>query len=480
MAKTGVLLLHGLTGVASEMRPIEKYLQGLGYETEAPTLDGHGASEKEMLDSSAKSWIASADAALEKLAKRCDNLVVLGLSMGASISAILAHRHGSRISGLIMLSPTLKYDAMPTHENFDLRRCSGLVHDLIHVTSFACPWFGRTFYWTESPPYGLRDERLQRQITKALEAAKRGEETKFGLFRTHFLSLSNMNLVTDEFKNCAPEIRCPVFLISSLEDSLVSISNGTNAYAKLGSRNKSMAALTGCDHVMTLDLQRKYVCRLVGEFMEAVTGPSEVADTVIRKHTSGGLSVEVHNRLNPLSDMDWARLVPGSQPMADFTGLLQQKGVHESQCHTFVVRWDNEPVLMVPLVFLNRRLNVQLGLGAKLTAGFLNMFAPRLTQPNVALCGFSENAWGVTPPAGGDAEIIAKAWAAAEEMVRELAASHKCGVSAFVHSEMNNINAAKKNTFTKSRLQNWLAKQAILQPPGTQPTLNTRDRQPSI
>jgi carboxylesterase len=199
--KTGVLLLHGLTGVPSEMRPIEKHLQKLGYETESPTLAGHGGTQDEMFAATGADWIASAEAGFERLLERSDNVVVCGLSMGASISAILAARHKGKVSALVMLSPTLAYDLVNrTREGFDIRICHEFVREAMSYMIQVMPWLGRIIYWTETPPYGLKDERLQRQITKAIQAAQRGEDTKFGLFRTYWISLMNMNLVTRHFK----------------------------------------------------------------------------------------------------------------------------------------------------------------------------------------------------------------------------------------------------------------------------------------
>jgi carboxylesterase len=462
--KFGVLLLHGLTGVPSEMRPVEKYLQKLGFDTEAPTLTGHGASEEEMLDATAAQWIESADQALTRLRERTDSVVLCGLSMGASISAILAARYQGQVSALIMLSPTLNYDqANSTDAGFNFRVCHQGVRDLMHHVVTAMPWLGRLIYWTESPPYGLKDERLQRQITKAVEAAKRGEETKFGLFRTYFISLWNMNLITKEFKKVAAQIRCPVMLISSLEDTLVSLSNATNSYALLGSRDKSMSMLTGCDHVLTLDLQRQYVCRLVGEFMEAVTGiPAATLD-----ESKSGLTCEIHNRLNPLSNVDWARLVPGSQSLPDLAELLQKSNVHESQCHTLVVRFNNEPILMVPMVILTRELRAQVGKVPAILASVFRLLAPSLLRPRVGLFGFSENAWGSAPPCGGADELMKSAWDLVERVTQDFLRSDKCSVSGFVHSEFNSIYAARKHRAIEPGIAQWLAEHSLPATPGS-------------
>jgi len=362
------------------MRPVEKALQKLGYDTETPTLAGHGASNDDMLNSTWQQWIESGQQGFDRLAARVDQIVVCGLSMGGSISCILAGR-SDKVAGLIMLSPTLQYDspeldAKPHLRIFKIK----WIRDLLHVVVALFPIIGKKVYWTETPPYGLKDERLQRQITKAIEAARRGEETKFGLFRTYWISMWQMNYITDSFKKSAPAVKCPTVIISSLEDTLVSINNATDTYSMLGTHNKCLTMLTGCDHVLTLDLKRNYVSSLVCEFMEAITGVSSqpVANTDM------DLSIEIHNQLNPLSNNDWAQLVPGAPDLGMLVERLQKENVHEHQCHTMVVRHKNVPALMVPLI-IDR------------TAG-------------TARFAFAAENWGTSPQQSVEPLLLQKTW----------------------------------------------------------------------
>lgn len=377
--KFGVLLLHGLTGVPSEMRPVEKYLQKLGCETEAPTLAGHGGSNDELLNATWQQWIESAQQGLNRLAERVDHVVVCGLSMGGSIASILATNN--EVAGVVLLSPTLSYDSPELSKpHLVLMRLAYRLQNIMSGIVAVFPIIGRLVYWTETPPYGLKDERLQRQITKAIEAAKSGKDTKFGLFRTYWISLWHMLRVTEKFRALAGRIGSPTLLISSLEDTLVSINNATAAYRSIGTSQKSLVMLTGCDHVLTLDLKRNYVCRLIGEFLEAIGGPSTAAG----EEADIELTAELHNRLNPLGGADWSNLVPGAPSLANFAASLAERNMHESACHTLVFRYGNEPLLMVPLVIDTIRQS--------------------------ALIGVPESSWGRAPSRHAEPEHVAKAW----------------------------------------------------------------------
>jgi carboxylesterase len=391
--KIGVLLLHGLTGVPSEMRPVEKYLQRIGCDTECPTLAGHDSTNDALLDATWQDWIESAQQGLDRLAARVDQVIVCGLSMGGSIAAILASRND--VAGVILLSPTLAYDSPDLDKPGMLfMRWASRFRDSISRVLDVFPVLGRWLYWTETPPYGLKDERLQRQITKAIEAAKSGKDTKFGLFRTYWISLSQMIHVNKLFRTIAAKISRPTLLMSSLEDTLVSLDNATTTYRLIGNSNKSLVMLTGCDHVLTLDLKRNYVCKLIGEFLEAVVGltPNTQLEADI------GLTAELHNRLNPLSNKDWSDLVPGSPSLTDLAEALRQQGMHESACHTLVFCDQNVPLLMVPLIIDQVRQSVVLAI--------------------------PESQWGKAPVRSADALKLAQAWKQCDRICKALYGSY--------------------------------------------------------
>jgi carboxylesterase len=253
-ATTGVLLLHGLTGMPSEMRPIGRALKRLGCMVEAPLLPGHGATHRELLATRWIDWLEGARRAADGLAARCDTLVVAGLSMGALLATLLA-ADDPRIGGIALLSPTLRYDGS------SIPRTKWLL-----PFAQVLPFVGRTLYWSERPPYGLRDERLQRLVTRAIEAARRGESTEYGLFRTYLGSIRELNRMIREVRRRAGAVRCPALVLQSVEDTIASVRNATEICDRIGSTEKSIHWLRDCDHVITLDLRKHEVARVVSDF----------------------------------------------------------------------------------------------------------------------------------------------------------------------------------------------------------------------
>ena len=64
----GVLLVHGLTGSAAEMRLLGEHLNGLGFHVLAPLLPGHGTTAADLATSRMRSMNRSAAIAASRSA----------------------------------------------------------------------------------------------------------------------------------------------------------------------------------------------------------------------------------------------------------------------------------------------------------------------------------------------------------------------------------------------------------------------------
>jgi carboxylesterase len=103
----GALVLHGFTGNCNSMRGIAHALAAAGFTVELPLLPGHGTSVEDMNATTWSDWSAAAEEALEKLQARVDGkVVVVGLSMGGSLTAWLGTRH-PELAGLAFINPAI-------------------------------------------------------------------------------------------------------------------------------------------------------------------------------------------------------------------------------------------------------------------------------------------------------------------------------------------------------------------------------------
>lgn len=100
----GVLVLHGFTGNPGSMRGLAEACVAAGFHVEMPQLAGHGTAMEDMIPTRWADWSADVEAAYQKLAQRAKNIVVMGLSMGGSLTLWIGAQH-PEIKGLVCVNP---------------------------------------------------------------------------------------------------------------------------------------------------------------------------------------------------------------------------------------------------------------------------------------------------------------------------------------------------------------------------------------
>src|SRR5262252_485179 len=106
--RRGVLLLHGFTGTPFEQRTLgERLHRDRGVTVCGPLLAGHGSSPRELALTRWQDWEASALAALDQLAQRCDRVAVGGLSMGGLLAVRMALLRPRLVRALVLMSVPL-------------------------------------------------------------------------------------------------------------------------------------------------------------------------------------------------------------------------------------------------------------------------------------------------------------------------------------------------------------------------------------
>jgi carboxylesterase len=106
----GVLLCHGFTGSPQSLRSWAEYLADQGLTVSVPLFPGHGTSWQDMARTSSADWYAAAEAALAELRAQCQEVFVMGLSLGGCLALRLAECHGADVSGLVLVNPSLAPD----------------------------------------------------------------------------------------------------------------------------------------------------------------------------------------------------------------------------------------------------------------------------------------------------------------------------------------------------------------------------------
>lgn len=103
-ARVGVAVVHGFTGNPNSTRPVAERLHREGFTVEVPLLPGHGTSVKDMARTRYADWRAEAERVLDDLRGRCDEVVLVGLSMGGTIALDLAGSRPSDVAGVVTIN----------------------------------------------------------------------------------------------------------------------------------------------------------------------------------------------------------------------------------------------------------------------------------------------------------------------------------------------------------------------------------------
>ncbi|MDQ0206678.1 alpha/beta hydrolase [Alkalicoccobacillus murimartini] len=103
----GCLCIHGFTGDPWEVEPIAESLrQQKDWLVYAPTLPGHGPDE-DLREVTYQHWVYMVEVAVEELIKRCEEVYVIGFSMGGLLACYIAAKY--EIKKLVLLSAAAYY-----------------------------------------------------------------------------------------------------------------------------------------------------------------------------------------------------------------------------------------------------------------------------------------------------------------------------------------------------------------------------------
>lgn len=212
----GVLLCHGFTGSPYALRPWAEHLAAAGFSVSLPRLPGHGTTWQEMNLTRWEDWYAEVDRAYRELRGRCDEVAVLGLSMGGTLALLLAERYGRDIPALVLVNPSV----------------TGL------------------------------DKRLKalpvlRYLTPSVRAVgddiKKAGATELAYDRTPLNALYSLTRLWSAVRGDLPKVEQPILVFRSRVDHVVEPENLEIIKARVSSSEVVVRELTNSYHVAVLD-----------------------------------------------------------------------------------------------------------------------------------------------------------------------------------------------------------------------------------
>lgn len=232
-----VLLLHGYNDSPQAMASLAAVLHARGWTVRVPLLPGHGRNLRAFAASGADEWIDAARRESTALVASHGNVAVGGLSMGGAIAFLLAAEQQA-VRAVVAFAPYL-------HASMPLR----VLHALAPVAAI-----GGRYVWNGGS-HSVHDP-----VARAAMISYRRSTPRL---------LGQLDLVVRRARKALPEVRQPVLVVQSREDNRIPLASATEAFARIGSSEKTLHWTTGSGHVVTVDYGHAAVEQLTAGWFEA-------------------------------------------------------------------------------------------------------------------------------------------------------------------------------------------------------------------
>jgi carboxylesterase len=230
---TGCLVVHGFTGAPKEVRPLGKYLAEQGHTVLGIRLTGHATHPRDMLRARWEDWLTDVEGGWHMLRQVCEQVFVIGLSMGGMLSLLHASRFP--VDGIVAMSTLHNLQ-----DDWRLPYAEALSRVQPTVAKGPPDWHDPEVanYHVAYPTYPTRAVGQLRDLLAAMRQA-------------------------------LPQVTAPLLLINSKNDGSVlpEDRHAEQILEAVGSQEKDYVLIEGSGHVITEDAQREKVFKLVEEFI---------------------------------------------------------------------------------------------------------------------------------------------------------------------------------------------------------------------
>jgi carboxylesterase len=234
----GVLLVHGWSSTAYEVRRLGKYLNENGYTVYGLMLAGHGTVPRDLENVKAEDWIADVEKGYAKLKTTCDKVYVAGTSIGASIALILAEQE-KEMAGLVL---------MATPHKLRFEKIGVALVKLVLL--FNSKQYRTKFY---PPTFGASDS-----ITRMISYQSYPVASVLEVFELVRRARKNLGSISQ-----------PCLLMQSTHDHMVAKDSMEKIYAKINSKQKKKIYIQKAYHTFIPDIKNEHVFRDILEFLDS-------------------------------------------------------------------------------------------------------------------------------------------------------------------------------------------------------------------
>lgn len=225
----GVLVIHGFTGTTQSMRYVGEKIAASGFTVYGLRLSGHGTNPEDMETRSFEEWLNDVEAGYQKLVKTCSKIVVIGLSMGGTLTLYLAQKY-PEIAGIVPINAAIELKGMEEY-----------YEQIRHGKESFVAGIGSD----------IKQEGVKELAYELTPVKSMGELLKL------------MELVRDGLSS----IHMPAMILSSKVDHVVPPSNSEEIVNTIKSIHKEHIVLENSYHVATLDNDKDLISDKCIEFI---------------------------------------------------------------------------------------------------------------------------------------------------------------------------------------------------------------------
>ena len=212
-SQNGVYIIHGFSNTTYEVKELARYLGEQGYYTVAHNLPGHGITPEDCNRCKYTDWIEFVEQGAADMSSRCDNIYVIGISMGSVLALHLSSVFP--LNAAVFASTVLKFK-----DCFSTRVLTPIFHRLVP----------------------LREKR------KSYPKDVRDKYNYFGYQVWPMSAVNEMRKLTNHVKKSLPAIKCPALVIHSTKDMLSLPTNIPLVYDNISSEIKEKLIVEQASH----------------------------------------------------------------------------------------------------------------------------------------------------------------------------------------------------------------------------------------
>ncbi len=230
---SGVLLIHGFTGLPVELFLLGQFLNKKNFTVLCPRLAGHGVDENNLMRTTKDDWFNSVLDGFYILRGVCDKIFVVGHSMGGLLTLKLAAKQ--KISKIVTLAAPIFIDDGLGLKNLPPKEFCGN----------AC---------------------IVQPRKKLIDVPQAANEV---YKKTPLVSVHELVELIDDVKNFLPNVTTPILIMHGEEDHTAQPRSARYIMDNIGSERKFITTVANSGHLLPLDDNRDFVFEEILNFLRS-------------------------------------------------------------------------------------------------------------------------------------------------------------------------------------------------------------------